>query len=173
MYNETYVKNTKRRGTMLDISYYEKTDEIIAQYTCEEKSLIPIIQGIQEEYRYLPPELLTYVAEKLGISEAKAYSVASFYENFSFEAKGKYVIKVCDGTACHVRKSTTILERIYSELGLSKDKVTTEDMLFTVETVSCLGSCCLAPVLTVNDKVYPSMTPDDAAQLLQKLREEE
>ena len=158
---------------MLDISYYEKTDEIIAQYTCEEKSLIPIIQGIQEEYRYLPPELLTYVAEKLGISEAKAYSVASFYENFSFETKGKYVIKVCDGTACHVRKSTTILERIYSELGLSKDKVTTEDMLFTVETVSCLGACGLAPVLTVNDKVYPSMTPDDAAQLLQKLREEE
>ena len=158
---------------MLDISYYEKTDEIIAQYTCDEKSLIPIIQGIQEEYRYLPPELLTYVAEKLGISEAKAYSVASFYENFSFEAKGKYVIKVCDGTACHVRKSTTILERIYSELGLSKDKVTTEDMLFTVETVSCLGACGLAPVLTVNDKVYPSMTPDDAAQLLQKLREEE
>ena len=158
---------------MLDISYYEKTDEINAQYTCEEKSLIPIIQGIQEEYRYLPPELLTYVAEKLGISEAKAYSVASFYENFSFEPKGKYVIKVCDGTACHVRKSTTILERIYSELGLSKDKVTTEDMLFTVETVSCLGACGLAPVLTVNDKVYPSMTPDDAAQLLQKLREEE
>ena len=78
---------------MLDISYYEKTDEIIAQYTCDEKSLIPIIQGIQEEYRYLPPELLTYVAEKLGISEAKAYSVASFYENFSFEAKGKYVKK--------------------------------------------------------------------------------
>ena len=78
---------------MLDISYYEKTDEIIAQYTCEEKSLIPIIQGIQEEYRYLPPELLTYVAEKLGISEAKAYSVASFYENFSFEAKGKYVME--------------------------------------------------------------------------------
>ena len=78
-----------------------------------------------------------------------------------------------DGTACHVRKSTTILERIYSELGLSKDKVTTEDMLFTVETVSCLGACGLAPVLTVNDKVYPSMTPDDAAQLLQKLREEE
>ena len=158
---------------MLDTSYYEKTDQIIAQYSCEEKSLIPIIQGIQEEYRYLPPELLTYVAGKLGISEAKAYSVATFYENFSFEPKGKYVIKVCDGTACHVRKSTTILERIYSELGLSKDKVTTEDMLFTVETVSCLGACGLAPVLTVNDKVYPSMTPDDAAQLLQKLREEE
>lgn len=158
---------------MLDTSYYEKTDEIIARHTREERSLIPIIQDIQEEYRYLPPELLTYVAKQIGITEAKAYSVASFYENFSFEQKGKYVIKVCDGTACHVRKSTTILERIYSELGLSKDKVTTEDMLFTVETVSCLGACGLAPVLTVNDKVYPLMTPDDAAQLLQKLREEE
>ena len=116
---------------------------------------------------------ISYVADKIGITEAKAFSVATFYENFSFEPKGKYVLKVCDGTACHVRKSTTILERIYSELGLSKEKVTTDDMLFTVETVSCLGACGLAPVLTVNDKVYPSMTPDYAAQLLQKLREEE
>lgn len=107
---------------MLDASYYEKADEIIAQYSCGERSLIPIIQGIQEEYRYLPPELLTYVAGKLGISEAKAYSVASFYENFSFEAKGKYVIKVCDGTACHVRKSVPILESLYKELGLGKKK---------------------------------------------------
>ena len=158
---------------MLDQSFYSKTDEIINTYGVDASSLIPVIQDIQAEYRYLPPELLLYVAKRLGISEAKAYSVATFYENFSFEPKGKYVIKVCDGTACHVRKSTTILERIYSELGLSKDKVTTEDMLFTVETVSCLGACGLAPVLTVNDKVYPSMTPDDAAQLLQKLREEE
>ena len=158
---------------MLDQSYYAKTDEIIEHYGPKPASLIPIMQDIQAEYRYLPGELLTYVASKIGVTEAKAYSVATFYENFSFEPKGKYVIKVCDGTACHVRKSTTILERIYSELGLSKDKVTTEDMLFTVETVSCLGACGLAPVLTVNDKVYPSMTPDDAAQLLQKLREEE
>ena len=158
---------------MLDQSYYAKTDEIIEHYGPKPASLIPIMQDIQAEYRYLPGELLTYVASKIGATEAKAYSVATFYENFSFEPKGKYVIKVCDGTACHVRKSTTILERIYSELGLSKDKVTTEDMLFTVETVSCLGACGLAPVLTVNDKVYPSMTPDDAAQLLQKLREEE
>ena len=158
---------------MLDQSFYQKADEIIAFYGKKPASLIPIMQDIQGVYRYLPGELLTYVAEQIGVTEAKAFSVATFYENFSFEAKGKYVIKVCDGTACHVRKSTTILERIYSELGLSKEKVTTDDMLFTVETVSCLGACGLAPVLTVNDKVYPSMTPDDAAQLLQKLREEE
>ena len=158
---------------MLDKTYYDKADEVIAVYGRKPASLIPIMQDIQAEYRYLPGELLNYVADKIGVTRARAYSVATFYENFSFDAKGKYVIKVCDGTACHVRKSTTILERIYSELGLSKDKVTTEDMLFTVETVSCLGACGLAPVLTVNDKVYPSMTPDDAAQLLQKLREEE
>ena len=158
---------------MLDQSFYQKADEIIAFYGKKPASLIPIMQDIQAEYRYLPGELLTYVASKIGVTEAKAYSVATFYENFSFEPKGKYVIKVCDGTACHVRKSMPVKEALMKELGLSNKKHTTDDMLFTVETVSCLGACGLAPVLTVNDKVYPSMTPDDAAQLLQKLREEE
>lgn len=78
------------------------------------------MQDIQAEYRYLPAELLSYVAKQIGITEAKAYSVATFYENFSFEAKGKYVIKVCDGTACHVRHSTPVLEALWKELGLSK-----------------------------------------------------
>ena len=80
------------------------------------------------------------------------------------------MIKVCDGTACHVRKSIPILERLYSELGLSKNKATTDDMLFTLETVSCLGACGRAPVLTVNDKVYPAMTPDKASELIHELR---
>ena len=96
---------------MLDQSYYEKTDEIIEFYGRKASSLIPIMQDIQAEYRYLPGELLTYVAKEIGVREAKAYSVATFYENFSFEPKGKYIIKVCDGTACHVRKSIPILER--------------------------------------------------------------
>lgn len=155
---------------MLEKKYYDKTDEIIAAHGRTQADLIPIIQEIQEEYRYLPPELLTYVAENLNIPESQAYSVATFYENFSFEPKGKYLIKVCDGTACHVRKSIPILEALYSELGLSKDKHTTEDMLFTLETVSCLGACGLAPVLTVNDKVYPEMSPDKAVALVHELR---
>ena len=99
---------------MLEKGYYDKADTIIKSHGAMEASLIPIIQDIQSEYRYLPPELLSYVADQIGITEAKAFSVATFYENFSFEPKGKYVIKVCDGTACHVRKSTTILERIYN-----------------------------------------------------------
>ena len=158
---------------MLDNTYYEKVDEIIQIHGANPTALIPIIQDIQAEYRYLPAELLVYVAKKIGVTEAKAYSVATFYENFSFDPKGKYVIKVCDGTACHVRKSPAILERLYSDLGLSKEKATTDDMLFTIETVSCLGACGLAPVLTVNDKVYPSMTPDDATALINELRAKE
>ena len=155
---------------MINHANYDKTDEIIASHGLTQAALIPIIQDIQAEYRYLPPELLSYVASKLSIDEAKAYSVATFYENFSFEPKGKYIIKVCNGTACHVRKSVSILERLYSELGLSEEKATTDDMMFTLETVSCLGACGLAPVLTVNDKVYPAMTPDAAAELIRELR---
>ena len=157
---------------MLDQSYYLKADEIIEHYGRKPGSLIPIMQDIQEVYRYLPGELLTYVAGQIGITEAKAYSVATFYENFSFEAKGKYVIKVCDGTACHVRKSMPVLEALYKKLGLSKKKHTTDDMLFTVETVSCLGACGLAPTCTVNDEVHPKMTPEGAIELIQKLRGE-
>lgn len=155
---------------MLDKSYYDKTDAIILSHGNAPSALIPIIQDIQAAYRYLPPELLLYVAKQLNITEAKAYSVATFYENFSFEEKGKYLIKVCDGTACHVRKSTAVLEQLYKELSLSKEKHTSDDMLFTLETVSCLGACGLAPVLTVNDHVYPAMTPEKVTALVQELR---
>lgn len=155
---------------MLDQSYYAKADEIIDLYGRKPGSLIPIMQEIQGAYRYLPGELLTYVAGQIGVTEAKAYSVATFYENFSFDAKGKYVIKVCDGTACHVRKSMPVLEALYEKLGLSKTKKTTDDMMFTVETVSCLGACGLAPTMMVNDDVHPRMTPEKAAELIDTLR---
>ena len=158
---------------MLDRSFYDKADEIITAHGKGKESLIPIMQDIQAVYRYIPPEILSYVARKIGITEAKAYSVATFYENFSFDQKGKYVIKVCDGTACHVRKGTHILERLNKELGLSEGKNTTDDMLFTVETVSCLGACGLAPVMTVNDEVHPAMTPDKVTETIKKIREEE
>ena len=157
---------------MLDQSYYEKADEIIGRYGKKPSSLIPIMQDNQGEYRYLRGELLTYTAQQIGVTEAKAYSVATFYENFSFEPKGKYVIKVCDGTACHVRKSMPILEALYKELGLSKKKHTTDDMIFTVETVSCLGACGLAPTLMVNEEVHPKMSPEKVVALVQELRGE-
>lgn len=147
--------------------------DIVAQVGSEPNSIIAILQSIQEHYHYLPREVFPYLSKSLGIGQASIYSIATFYENFSLEPKGKYVIKVCDGTACHVRKSMPILNRLRKELDLSEKKVTTADLMFTVETVSCLGACGLAPVITVNDKVYPAMTPDLATELLKKIREEE
>lgn len=148
-------------------------DKILSNYELCEKSIIVILQGIQEQYRYLPKEVFPYLSKKLNVSEARIYGVATFYENFSLEPKGKYVFKICDGTACHVRKSIPILEQLRKDLGLSETKVTTDDLLFTVETVSCLGACGLAPVVTINDKVHPSMTPEKASALLKELKEDE
>lgn len=146
-------------------------DEAILKFGSEEKSLIAILQQAQESYRYLPEEIFPYLSKKLDISEAKIYGVATFYENFSLERKGKYIIKVCDGTACHVRKSIPILNALRKELNLSEEKKTTDDYLFTVETVSCLGACSSAPAVMVNDEIYPTMTPDSAIQLLNQLKE--
>lgn len=148
-----------------------EVDEIIDRIGCEEKNIISILQGVQEHYRYLPREVFPHIARRLNVGEARLFSVATFYENFSLEPKGKYVIKVCDGTACHVRQSPPILARLREELGLSETKKTTDDLMFTVETVSCLGACGLAPVITVNDKVHASMTPDKASEILEQLRE--
>lgn len=148
-------------------------DAILAKYPPKELSTIAILQDIQEYYHYLPEEIFPYVARALNVGEARLYGVATFYENFSLDPKGKYVIRCCDGTACHVRGSLPILNKLREELGLSEAKKTTDDLLFTVETVSCLGACGLAPVLTVNGETYPAMTPEKAVGLLNELREKE
>ncbi|WP_024833520.1 complex I 24 kDa subunit family protein [Ruminiclostridium josui] len=147
-------------------------DGILNKYDNNKSNLIAILQEIQNEYKYLPEDVLNYVAGKLEINLSKIFSVATFYENFSLVPKGKYIIKVCDGTACHVRKSIPILNAMRKELGLSESKHTTDDKLFTVETVSCLGACGLAPVITINDKVYAKMTPDSTIELIKTLRSE-
>jgi NADH-quinone oxidoreductase subunit E len=154
-------------------SEYLVADEIIANHEGKESNLIAILQDIQKEYRYLPQDLLMYLSTAMGISPAKVFSVATFYENFSLNPKGKYVIKICDGTACHVRKSVAILNTLRKELGLNEEKTTTDDLLFTVETVSCLGACGLAPVITVNDVVHPRVTPEGVVELLNTIREGE
>ena len=152
---------------------FSKVDSILEESGYKQQMIISMLQDIQEHYHYLPREVFPYLAEKLGMSEARIYSIATFYENFSLEPKGKYVIKICDGTACHVRKSVPILEEIRNQLGVTAEKPTTDDMMFTVETVSCLGACGLAPVCTVNDVVYPSMTPEKARVMLKEIREKE
>ena len=151
----------------------ERVLSIIAAHGSDSSGLIAILQDVQAAYNYLSEENLTLIADTLGISISKVYSVATFYENFSLDVKGKYVLKVCRGTACHVRKSGNVLQALYDATGLSESKPTTDDGLFTIEIVSCLGACGLSPVVMVNDTVHPSMTPEKAADLIEELREKE
>ena len=151
----------------------QRVEEIVDGYGCRRESLIAIMQDIQSEYKYLSTEALELIADKLGIGVAKVYSVATFYENFSLEAKGKYIVKVCCGTACHVRKSQPIYDALHEYLGLSGKRKTSDDQLFTLETVACLGACSLAPAMTVNDEVHAKMTPESAVALLEEIRAKE
>lgn len=149
----------------------EKAKLIVEKYQCESHNLIAIMQEIQAEYNYLSEEALTLVAEMLDVPISKVYSVATFYENFSLEAKGEHIIKVCAGTACHVRKSEPIYNAIRDELGLTGKKKTSADGLFTLETVACLGACGLAPVMTIDGEVHSKMTPEAALALIREIRE--
>ncbi len=138
-----------------------KLDEIIQSYDGEKSYLIAMLQKVQEIYKYLPEEAMTYIGSKVeGLSPATVFGVATFYAQFSLEPKGKYEIKVCDGTACHVRGSMPVLEAVKKKIQLKDGKMTTENGMFSLETVSCLGACSLAPAMVINGKIYPKMTPD-------------
>lgn len=153
---------------MLDQSLYDKADELIKAHSNEKEPLIPIMKDIQTIYSTVAPELLSYVAKKLDIDESIAYSSTS--TKFTITLKGKYIIKVCDGIACHAKKGTEILSHLYTYLGITPEKNTTDDLLFTVEPSECLHACGQAPVLMVNDTVYGSMTPEKATELINNLR---
>ena len=150
----------------------KQIDEILERHDNDRAKIIAIMQDVQEVYRYLPQEALEYIATKVGMSESDLYGVATFYGNFSLDAKGKYIMKVCRGTACHVRKSADVLSALQEATGLTGKKSISDDGLFTIEIVSCLGACGLSPVVMVNDVVHPAMTPDKARALVAELREE-
>ena len=151
----------------------ENVRAIVEAHGCQQSHLIAILQETQAANKYLSEENLTLIASMLDISVAKVYSVATFYENFSLEPKGKYIIKVCNGTACHVRKSAPIYDALREHLGLTDGKKTSADALFTLETVACLGACSLAPAMTINDEVHAKMTPEKALALIDELRAKE
>ena len=151
----------------------ETTQQILSRFAQDRAQLIAILQEIQTQKNYLSQEDMTTVAEYLDISVSAVYSVATFYENFSLEPKGKHIIKVCDGTACHVRKSQPIFDALHDYLGLTGKRKTSEDGMFTLETVACLGACGLAPSMTIDGEVHPKMNPDLAIAELNKIREKE
>ena len=148
----------------------EKILSILASHENDPSNLIAILQDVQAEYNYLSEANLTLIADTLGLSVSKVYSVATFYENFSLEAKGKHIVKVCAGTACHVRKSGPIYDAIYEYLGLHGKKKPSADGLFSISALRCVGACGLAPVMVVNGKVYGKVTPAKAVQIVNEYK---
>jgi NADH-quinone oxidoreductase subunit E len=148
---------------------FEKVCDILERHARHPARLIPILQAVQEEYRYLPEEILAYVATSLQVTPARVFGVATFYAHFALAPKGKHVIRLCDGTACHVRKSIPILDALRERLNLSEKRNTTADRLFTVETVACLGACGLAPVMVVDEEVHGQMTPEKAVAMVDEI----
>lgn len=132
-------------------------------------SLITILQNAQDIYGYLPREVMDYVAEQTGVKPAKVYGVATFYAQFRFQPVGKYHIMLCQGTACHVNGSEMIEEAVCEELGI-KEGQTTEDGLFTLTNVACLGCCSLSPVMMINGETYGTLTKQKAVEVLRTLR---
>jgi len=150
-----------------------KIYEIINTRGNTESSLIGIMQDIQKEYGYLSRENLEIVANSIGVSISTVYSVATFYENFSLEPKGKHIIKLCDGTACHVKKSAPMYEKLRTYLGLKDKEKTTKDGLFTVETVACLGACGLAPTMTIDGEVHGKMDFEKVKEIVDNISKED
>ena len=151
----------------------EKILSILASHENDPSNLIAILQDVQAENSYLSQENLELIAKELNVAISKVYGVATFFENFSLEAKGKHLVKVCNGTACHVRKSQPIYDAVHAYLGLSGKRKTSDDGLFTLETVACLGACGLAPVMTIDGEVHAKMDPDRAVALLEEIRAKE
>ena len=143
----------------------DKIDEIMRKYEGQEGSLIAVLQDVQDLCNYLPRPSLVYIAERLHVPIADVYGVVTFYSQFHLNPRGRNIICCCQGTACHVRGGTSILEAVSHHLDI-KPGETTKDLNFTLETVACLGACGLAPVMMVNDNTHGRLTPDDIPGIL-------
>ncbi len=142
-------------------------DKYIGEYSEEEPDYIALLQEIQEEFRYLPPEALHLCSHKLSVPLNQLYSIATFYSCFSLVPRGKYEIHICMGTACHVRGAPGILERMSQKLNLAPGQ-TSDDLMYTLETVNCLGACAMAPLVTVNQVYHGNMKVSEVNSLLEK-----
>ncbi len=144
--------------------------DVLEKYASVKGSLITILQETQDIYGYLPKEAIELISDKTGIAASEIMGVGTFYTQFRFEPVGKYLIMLCQGTACHVNSSELILETIREELGID-DGGTTDDGLFSLKCVACLGCCSLSPVMMINEDTYGSLTPDKTKKILKELRE--
>ena len=148
----------------------ENIEELIHSYECSQRHALAIMQDMQRRYQYIPREGLNALAKYLGCPVSSLYAMATFYKALSLVPKGEHIIKCCDGTACHIRGSSTLIDGVERELGISPGE-TTSDGLFSFETVNCLGSCAMAPVLVVDDVYYGRVTPEKLKGIIQTARE--
>lgn len=148
-------------------SKQEALEKVFEKYRDTKGALIPVLQEAQEIYGYLPKEVMQKISQELGIPFSKTFGVATFYAQFHLKPRGRNIIRVCQGTACHVRGAAKVFDAISQKLGVGRNE-TTEDLRYTLETVACLGACGLAPVMMVNDDTHGRLTPDKAAAILDK-----
>ncbi len=151
---------------------YSSSIEIIKNYPNGQRYILPILQDIQKEYGFVPREAMILISDFMDLPISNVYSMATFYKALSLKPKGKFTIKVCDGTACHIRGSGTIKEEIEKILNIPSGE-TTEDGLFSLETVNCIGACALAPVMLINGIYYGSLTKEKTKNIINNLRKED
>ncbi len=161
--------NRSDQGPRSDLT---KIESVLAEYASVPGSLITILQQAQEIYGYLPKDVMYHIAERIGTSPAEILGVATFYAQFRLKPIGKYLLMSCQGTACHVNSSEKILATISSYLGVESGE-TTDDGLFTLEKVACLGCCSLAPVIMINGEAHGSLTPEKAVAIIKEIQQKE
>lgn len=144
-------------------------DPLIEKYKSKKGSMIPILQGTQNLFGYLPRESFMKISEQTGLKLSEMYGVATFYTQFRLNPVGKHIVKICHGTACHVQNATVISEAVEDALGI-KDGETTEDNLFTLESVACLGCCSLAPVMMIGDETYAKLSGSQAVKIVKEIK---
>lgn len=149
---------------------YQKLNEVIAQHKDQPGALMPVLQGAQAIFGYVPQDVQQIIADGLNVSLSEVYGVATFYSQFSLEPKGKHIIGVCMGTACYVKGSQKVLDKLAEELDVAVGK-STPDMLFTLNATRCLGACGLAPVMMIGEEVYGRLVPEDIPGIVQKYKE--
>jgi NADH:ubiquinone oxidoreductase subunit E len=146
---------------------WKKIDEIIEDYKTNREALLMIMQDISDMYNYVPPEVVPALVERLGVKESLIYGVATFYKTISLEPRGKYIVNVCTGTACHVRGADKVMDALKEKLAIEEGQ-TTDDLLFTLEAVRCVGCCASGPVITVNQDTHGGLDRSSAVKVIEE-----
>ncbi|SHE92969.1 NADH-quinone oxidoreductase subunit E [Desulfofundulus australicus DSM 11792] len=152
-----------------DAAKKEALEKVFEQYRGTKGALIPLLQEAQEIYGYLPGEVMQRIATELKVPFSKVFGVATFYAQFHLKPRGRNIVRICQGTACHVRGAARVFQSVSEKLGVGKNE-TTADLRYTLETVACLGACGLAPVMMVNDDTHGRLTPERAAEVLEQYK---